>query len=291
SFVLISQVGGHDVWAGSDHFRLAVGDLLAVVHDHDTVGQLHDGLHVVLDHEHAHAFFANALHELQHLRRFHCVQAGHHLIQQKQLRLRGQGLGDLETLASGQRQRACNLLGARAEAHTFDHLACTLSRLVGGTTMQKGADHDVLDDGHFAKGAHDLVGTHEATLADFGRAHAVDAFALEPDFAAGRVQETRCHGKEGGLARTVWPDEAEDFLLIDLEADLVDGLEATEMHGDVLVFKQAHCLASASLGVVLDFPPNSRDRITSRPCGSTRITTMSRIPYSSMSAPTRPPVT
>src|SRR5690606_29317327 len=130
-----------------------------------------------------------------------------------------------------------------------------------------------------------------ATLADFGRAHAVDAFALEPDFAAGRVQETRCHGKEGGLARTVWPDEAEDFLRIDLEADLVDGLEATEMHGDVLVFKQAHCLASASFGAVLDFPPNSRDRITSRPCGSTRITTMSRIPYSSMSAPTRPPVT
>src|SRR3546814_1674207 len=44
-----AEIGLNDVWGLADFVGHAVADLLAVIQNHDTIGNIHDHAHVVLD--------------------------------------------------------------------------------------------------------------------------------------------------------------------------------------------------------------------------------------------------
>jgi len=53
-----------------------------------------------------------------------------------------------------------------------------------------------------------------------------DGVAVHEGVAAAGVQQAREHGDGGALAGPVWPEQAEDLALVDIETDAVDGQHA-----------------------------------------------------------------
>jgi hypothetical protein len=56
--------------------------------------------------------------------------------------------------------------------------------------------------------------------------------------------------EEGGLAGTVGPDQPDDLTGVHLQADVVDGLEAAELHDDVAGVEQQRALLRGRYGLV-----------------------------------------
>ena len=92
----LAQVRLDDARVGPHVGGRALGDLLAVVEHGDVLGDAHDDLHVVLDqHDRDAALVAQLAHERGELIGLLRVHAGRRLVEQQQLRVRGQRPGDL----------------------------------------------------------------------------------------------------------------------------------------------------------------------------------------------------
>ena len=77
--------------------RLAVGDLAAVVEDHDAVGEVHDHADIVLDQGHGGAQLLVGLEdEAGHVLLLLDVHAGHRLVEEQEVGLGGQRSGKLD---------------------------------------------------------------------------------------------------------------------------------------------------------------------------------------------------
>ena len=102
------QQGGHQLTSSLPRYasitfgsrldlgRRPLGDLHAVVEHRDAVGDAHHQAHVVLDQQHRDAAVADLADQLHQVDRLARVHPGGRLVEQQQLRLGGEGPGDLE---------------------------------------------------------------------------------------------------------------------------------------------------------------------------------------------------
>ena len=120
-------------------------------------------------------------------------------------------------------------LGAGGGEHDFGEGA-----LVG--VVQ--ADHDVLDEGQLAEELDVLEGAADAGGGDLGGFLADEADAFQLDVAAGGHVDAGEHVHHGAFAGAVGADQAVDGARHDGEIDVVQRLEAAELHQDALHLEQ-----------------------------------------------------
>jgi len=87
-------------WGSWQSLRACLRPVSSRNAEHDPVGQSHDRLHHVLDHEDGDASFTERADELGHLPGFLGVQAGYDFIQEQDLGGGGQGPGDFQPFRS-----------------------------------------------------------------------------------------------------------------------------------------------------------------------------------------------
>ncbi len=106
------------------------------------------------------------------------VEAGQHLIEQQQLRARGERARDLQPLAPGDGQRRGRLVELIREPDPQRNLLRRLQRRCAPGLAQEGTDGDVLAHRQPGEGLHDLEGPREAHPRQVVRAPAGDVLAL-----------------------------------------------------------------------------------------------------------------
>ena len=144
------------------------------------------------------------------------------LVQQEQLRVRGHGPGHLQPLQVALREGGGLFQGHVGDAGEFKgvHGLC-LDYLhpfppfhrPGGET----GDHDIGDDGQAPEGPHVLKGAGDTHIDDVPDLMADELFPLEADASRIGFQYPGEKAQQGGLARPVGADEAQDLLLLDAE--------------------------------------------------------------------------
>ena len=112
------------------------------------------------------------------------------------------------------------------------------------------------------------------------RRHIDDRLAVEEHLAVRRRVETGQHVEERGLARAVRTDQGDDRTLGDLEVDIADCGETTELNGDATSVEQRRhdstaCAASISLSAWLTCLVLAAGM---KPCGRNSIMTTRTIP-------------
>ena len=208
----------------------ALGDLLAVVEHRDVLGDAHHDLHVVLDQHDRHAaLVAQLAHEGGQVGRLLRVHARRRLVEQQDLRVRGQRAGDLHPplLAVGEVDRE-PVVVARAHADVLELVVRLLARprllLAHARRAEDRAEQPrlqarvlahqhVLRRGHRPEQADVLERPRHAELHDHVRAVARDVALLEVDPAERRLVEAGEHVEERRLARAVGPDDRDDRAL------------------------------------------------------------------------------
>ena len=86
---------------------------------------------------------------------------------------------------------------------------------------------------HARERAHDLEGSADARFAQLMRLAGEHVAALEQDFAAIGPQEAIQQIEQRGLAGAVRADDAEDLVSVELEADVLDGLQPAERRREI----------------------------------------------------------
>ena len=115
--VVDTQIGCDHLRVVAHRFRIAIGDLLAVIENDHVVGDLHHHAHVMLDQEDRGAVFAtDELQEIVELGRFTRVEACCRLVEAKKVRIGA--------------HRACDLEAAlRAIGKVAGRIVCTVDQI------------------------------------------------------------------------------------------------------------------------------------------------------------------
>ena len=224
-------------------------DGAAVAHDGDLVGDVGDLVELVGDDDHRHALLLEAQHQIQQRLRILLVQRGGGLVQDQQLRLLGQGLGDLDQLLLAGADGLDLHLAALRQAH---HLQVLVRLGVGGVPVDSVLVADliaqvhVLTDGHLRNQRQLLVDDDDAQLLGILDVRELADLAVVDDVAlVGAVGvDAAEHVHQRGLARAVFAHQRVDLALLHLEVDVVEGFHTWEGLGDVFHFQQYLCHCS-----------------------------------------------
>src|SRR5829696_3146983 len=227
--------------------RGPLGDLLPVVEHRHPVGDAHDDAHLVLYEEDGDAaLFPEALDQAGQPRGLLGVHAGRGLVEQQQ---RGVG-GQRPRYLQAPLVTVGEVLGERlplADADEVEELRGALAGLpvlaAGPWQAEDRTEDAALEAGvhaceHVLPGAHGveepdvLEGTPDAQLRPLVRPELRYVTAPEDEGPRRGLIQPADHVEEGGLARAVGPDQADDPTLGDVEADLADGDEPAEDLGD-----------------------------------------------------------
>src|SRR5258705_2445047 len=103
--------------------------------------------------------------------------------------------------------------------------------------MLLACEDQVLPHRQFWKHLQKLEGAADAQAIELGRPQSGDDLAVDLDLATGRRELPEDTVEEGGLAATVRADQPEDLALLHVEADAVDGLDATKALLDAADFE------------------------------------------------------
>ena len=223
---------------GLDHGRVgrhlggrSLRDQLPLRQHPHVLGQVHHGLHHVLDHQHRHARLRNAAHHRHHLADLLRVQPGQHLVEQQQLRLGRQRPGQFQPLAPGHREVGRGLVELRRQAHALRHGLGRGQRGHPSRLVQVRADGDVLAHGLRREGLHDLEGARQPLARiEVGRA-AGDVLPVELNAAAVGNEEARHQREQRGLARAVGADQRRETALRHRQAHVLHRPEAAKTAG------------------------------------------------------------
>ena len=104
--------------------------------------------------------------------------------------------------------------------------------------VELGGGADVVEDAHRAEEPDVLEGAGHAAFGEHVRFHAGGGFSVEGDLAFGRLIDAGDHVEDGGLARAVGADEADQLALADFQAHVADRRQAAEADGDIFEFQQ-----------------------------------------------------
>jgi hypothetical protein len=173
----------------------------------------------------------DAAHHRDHLADLLRVQAGQHLVEQQQLRLRRQRAGQLQPLAAGHGEVGGGLVELRRQAHALRHGLGRGQRGGAPRLVQVRADGDVLAHGLRGEGLHDLEGARQALSGIEVRRAAGDVLPVELDAAAVGDQEARHQREQRGLAGAVGADQRRQAALRHGQAHVLHRLQAAESCG------------------------------------------------------------
>ncbi|MNR04424.1 hypothetical protein D3C85_1203870 [compost metagenome] len=120
-----------------------------------------------------------------------------------------------------------------AQAHLFQHVASALASLGGGQPLQAAEEGDGVDRGHLLVEAA-LLGEEADAVAHL--AAVVGAQDVDP--ARGGGLQPQDHAKGRGLARAIGAEKAADRALLDLEAQIRNGLKAAVSLADPIKRKR-----------------------------------------------------
>ena len=164
----------------------------------------------------------------------------------------------------------------RVQQHGAEH---------AGAGTHVAADHHVLDRAQVGEQADVLERARQAGIGHFMRLLARHGLTIEGAGAVLRDIQAGQHVEQRGLARAVGADQAVDLALLNVEADVRQGLQAAEAFAQSLGLQQfAH---AASPWALLD---SSRLRTADghRPAGRNSITQTMARPNNSMRMPSDP---
>src|SRR5690606_29013883 len=194
-----SSIAGAEV--GAYHFGVvahfigrAVADLLAVVEDHDPIGDIHDHAHVVFDeHDGGAIFVVHVENEAAHVLLLLDVHAGHGLIEQQDARLHGQRPAQVDALLQAVRQTAHRNLAIGLDFEEVDDVLdkFTVTNLFAfGRTEPEGlrqhtaghaqiaTRHYVVEHAHALEQGQVLKGACDAGFSGPPRVHAAELLAV-----------------------------------------------------------------------------------------------------------------
>ncbi len=229
------KIGFDDARIARDFRGRALGDRRAVMQDMHARRERHDGAHHMLDHDDRDVLLGvQRAQDVDDAVRLGRTQAGHHFVEQQQLRSRRERARDFEPLAVGQGQfvRLARVLVPEIEPP--QHLARARISCVHVGRAQHGADRGVFEHGEFGKRAHDLKRAREPKPADmFGRG-VLDALAGKGDAARIRRKDAGDQIEQRRLAGAVRADDGEDRARLDIERNIVDRDKTAEALGHAL---------------------------------------------------------
>src|SRR2546425_8768769 len=255
-----------------------VGDLAPVVQDGDTVGDVHDHAHVVLDERDRRAELAvHVEDEARHVLLLLDVHAGHRLVEQQQLGLGGERAPELHALLQSIGQLAGRRLADGLDLEGGDH---ALDEGAGGQLLAPGggppdrveqevpahlqqpARHEVVEHAHALEERDVLEGARHPELGHVGRRQPRAVAALEEDAALVGMVEAADDVEQRGLARAVGPDDGEDLPALDVQAHAAQREQSAKAHADPLHLEQGPgCLRGHRTACAA---PTSRMRTSAR---------------------------
>ena len=208
---------------------------LALVHDHDPVGEAHGLLLVVGDEDDRDAQVAlDLLQLLAHLLADLGVQGGEGLVEKQQGGLQEQGAGNGDTLLLAAGELAGILLFRAAHADQGQAVLHGLVDLGLGDLAQLQAEGQVFINGH--------VGPEVIALEYHGRGalfggQVDDGLTVHGDVALGHVQKAADGAQDRSLAAAGGAQEGDDLALVDLQINVPDTVSIVIELGHVLYFK------------------------------------------------------
>jgi hypothetical protein len=177
------------------------------------------------------------------------VQCTQRLIQQQQLGLLHQRTCERDALPLSAGQLVGFALGKLRQLDQRQHVGHALGDFRGRQLVLLQTEGDVLLHRHVRKQRIRLEHHVDRPLV---RRNARHVRAIDPDAAAGGFLETGEHAQQRGLAAARAAEQAEQFLLIDLQRNVVDRDEVAELLGDALDVDVGNRLGIGP-GLQLDF--------------------------------------
>ena len=221
----------------------------AVADDGDLVRNIGHLVELVGDDDHRHALLLEAQHQIQQRPGILLVQGGGGLVQDQQLGLLCQGLGDFHQLLLAGADGLDLDLAALLQAHhlqVFVRLGVGRVPIDGELVAALVAQVHVLADGHLGHQRQLLVDDDDAQLLgildvrELADLPVVDDVALVGAVGIDAAEDVH----QRGFARAVLAHQCVNLTFLHLEVDVVQGLYAREGLGDVLHFQQYLCHCS-----------------------------------------------
>src|ERR1700730_5036888 len=221
-----------------DDLGLALGQDVTALEDDRAAADPDDHAHHVLDEQHGHPRCVYRSNHVERLIDLDVVEPGHHLVQQQEVRPRGDRSCHLQALAvrngQGRNRQRCLRLQPDQLEDLVGQLESRPGRAAAIRIAEQRADRCVFAHGHGAEWTHDLKGASDSELGDSVRRHARDRGSLPLDVAAIQTVHTADAVEQRGLAGAVWTDDADDLAFRDLEGDAVYCCDAAKALGHVL---------------------------------------------------------
>ena len=221
-------------------------DGAAVADDRYFVRHIGNLVQLVGNDDHGHSLLLEAEHQVQQCAGIFFVQGGRGFVQDQQLRLLGQGFGDLDQLLLAGADGFDLDLGAFLQAHHFQvfiGFGIGLIPVDGEAVPALVAQVHVFADRHFGHQGQFLVNDDDAQffgILDVGKLadlSVVDDIALVRSVGVDTAQ----HVHQGGFARAVLADQRVDLALFHLEVHVIKRFYTGESLCDIFHFQQNLC--------------------------------------------------
>src|SRR5690606_8619460 len=221
---------------------VAFGDKFASRKNDHAIRVGEDDVHAVLGEKHRHIALDNQLfgqcHQLVALFGRH---SGRGLVHEQKLGIVGKPHGQLYAFDVAICQFAAGPVGLGGHTDLGKQINGLLAVLVGSyakegidsAVMRQQGHLHVFDHGQRSKGGGDLKGTPHAHVRDLAGCLADELGTIKLHGACSGLQLPVHHVEGGGLSGAVWPDQGQEFTLLQIEADVVYGQVATELLGKV----------------------------------------------------------
>ena len=204
-----------------------------MVDDGDAVAELVGFIHVVRGHEDGEiAFGLEAGEHFPDGDAGDGVEAGGGFVEEEDFGFVDEAAGDFEAAAHAAGEHFDGFVGPLEEVDFFEELVDDGAAFVAGHAVELGEDGHVFFGGEVKVGSHGL-GDDADDFADVvGMACDVDA--VDGGLTGGDGDEGGEHADEGGFSGAVGAEESEDFAVVDVEGEGIDGGEVAEAFGEVL---------------------------------------------------------
>ena len=232
------------------------GDLLddAVLHDHDAIAEGHSLGLVVGNVDEGALDLVTQLNELgAHLVTKLGIQVGQRLVHQEDLRAADDGAADGDTLPLAAGQGLGLTVEVLRDVEDLGGLFDLAVDLRLGDLLQLEGEGHVIINGH--------VGIERVVLEDHGdvavlRGDVVHELAVDIKFTLGDLFQTGDHAERRGFAAAGRADEDDEFLVLDVEVELLHGDDA--LLGDLKVVLFLGDFVTLFLLLFLLFPTDER---------------------------------
>ena len=227
------------------HFRRRpFRQLASEIHDNQTICQIHDEIHIMLDQDDRDAeLLANAANQLRQRRRFLIVHPGGRFIQQNQLRMRRHRARNLQFPLLTVRKLGRDMVRHIIQPHVLQEFMRFADRigflLAHGFRMEDAApkprvqpgmatDENIFQHRHVCKETDILKCAGNPAVDDFMRLLTEERLPVEKNVAAGHGIHAGNHIENRRLPGAVRPDDAEDVALLHAEGNIGESRDAAE---------------------------------------------------------------